>query len=281
MPSFSTMKFKLSILIVTLGSFLTYGQEDTLPKSIVWQRLNEMRYDLINGTIKNAGRIAVSPLKFGWKDWGYTGLVAGGVALAFTQDTYIQENVNGNPSGNAHWLATYVGEPFGNPYVATGLSLGTYIVGKSLNYDQVSDPALVAFQSVIITNTTTFMLKMLFHRQRPREGLEPDPNVWYGPSLEDNHLSFPSGHTATAFALASSLSTYYSDKKWVGLVLYPLAAITGWSRIYDNEHWFSDVAVGAAIGYFIGRTVAKPELYRWSVAPNPSGGMNIGFSYSF
>ena len=57
----------------------------------------------------------------------------------------------------------------------------------------------------------------------------------------------PSGHTAMAFALATSLSDEIHNR-WATVGLYGLATAVGWSRINDNRHWFTDVAAGALVG---------------------------------
>jgi hypothetical protein len=61
--------------------------------------------------------------------------------------------------------------------------------------------------------------------------------------------SFPSGHTATAFAGAEFLWQEYKDKSvWYGIAGYAVATGTGLFRIYNNRHWLTDVAAGAGIG---------------------------------
>jgi len=59
--------------------------------------------------------------------------------------------------------------------------------------------------------------------------------------------SFPSGHTVTAFALATFLVLTY-PKKWLWLVLLLLAWITAYSRVYLTHHFPIDVWVGSVIG---------------------------------
>jgi membrane-associated phospholipid phosphatase len=62
-------------------------------------------------------------------------------------------------------------------------------------------------------------------------------------------LSFPSGHTATAFVSAEFLRQEYKDvSPWIGAGGYAVAIATGYLRMYNNKHWFSDVAAGAGIG---------------------------------
>lgn len=61
--------------------------------------------------------------------------------------------------------------------------------------------------------------------------------------------SFPSGHTATAFMGAEFLWQEYKDRSvWYGIAGYAVAAGTGFFRIYNDRHWFSDVVAGAGIG---------------------------------
>lgn len=77
-----------------------------------------------------------------------------------------------------------------------------------------------------------------------------------------SYNSFPSGHTATAFAAAEWLRTeYWQRSPWIGAAGYAAAATTGVLRIYNNRHWVSDVIAGAAFG-FLSTRVAY-ELNPW------------------
>ena len=61
--------------------------------------------------------------------------------------------------------------------------------------------------------------------------------------------SFPSGHTATAFAAAEFLRREYWDASpWYGIAGYAVAATTGYLRMYNNKHWLGDVVAGAGVG---------------------------------
>lgn len=64
-----------------------------------------------------------------------------------------------------------------------------------------------------------------------------------------SYTSFPSGHTALAFAGAEFLKQEYKDlSPWYGFAGYAVATATGTLRMYNNKHWFSDVVTGAGIG---------------------------------
>ena len=64
-----------------------------------------------------------------------------------------------------------------------------------------------------------------------------------------NEFSFPSGSTATAFMGAEFLYQEYKDVSiWYGISGYLVATGTGFLRMYNNKHWFTDVVTGAGIG---------------------------------
>ena len=97
--------------------------------------------------------------------------------------------------------------------------------------------------SVIEALSLTMAMKYTFDRQRPYEKY---PDLIHPVSTEPDP-SFPSGHTAAAFSLATSLSINYP--KWY--VIAPSAVWAcgvGFSRINQGVHYPSDVLTGAAIG---------------------------------
>lgn len=73
-----------------------------------------------------------------------------------------------------------------------------------------------------------------------------------------NRLSFPSGHTATAFSSAQFLFREYQGRNfWLSISGYPIAAATGIYRILNDRHWVGDVVAGAGIG------ILSTELSYW------------------
>lgn len=116
--------------------------------------------------------------------------------------------------------------------------------------NSLKDQTIILATSATILSGTVFGLKEITHIQRPNETTKN---------------SFPSGHTAIAFAGAEFLYQEYKDKSlWYGVLGYSVATATGLLRIYNNEHWLTDVATGAGIGilstkiaYWIHPTVSK------------------------
>ena len=128
-------------------------------------------------------------------------------------------------------------------------------------------------QAMIVNGAYSGLLKYSVKRERP-DG--------------SDSLSFPSGHTSTAFSLAAVADHHYGWK--VGLPAYVLASGIGLSRIESNRHHLSDVLAGATLGLIVGRTVARVDGERpakkriVSVGPatDPHGqGVGLGVSASW
>ncbi|TAM84008.1 MAG: phosphatase PAP2 family protein [Acidobacteria bacterium] len=66
---------------------------------------------------------------------------------------------------------------------------------------------------------------------------------------------FPSGHTLAAFSIATIFAERYRRHRWVPWAAYGLATLVGFSRITGQDHFPSDVFVGAALGFTIGHFV--------------------------
>ena len=89
--------------------------------------------------------------------------------------------------------------------------------------------------------------------QRPRPFVENPAIVLMIPPPAGVY-SFPSGHTASSFAAAAAL--WKRDRRW-GTAAFLLAALIGFSRIYLQVHYPSDVIAGMALGLICGFGVQK------------------------
>lgn len=96
------------------------------------------------------------------------------------------------------------------------------------------DRTIIMATSYAILASSVFALKSITKVERP-DGTKNN--------------SFPSGHTANAFAGAEFMWQEYKDKSiWYGVAGYAVATGTGLFRMVNNRHWLTDVAAGAAIG---------------------------------
>lgn len=113
--------------------------------------------------------------------------------------------------------------------IVYGLNLAG-IQGKNTFIDR----SALYLLSNVIAQGTTFATKRVISRERP--------------DRSDNY-SFPSGHTANAFAAAEFMAQEYAEKSpWFGVIGYSFATATAVLRVYNRDHWFSDIITGAGVG---------------------------------
>lgn len=139
--------------------------------------------------------------------------------------------------------------------VATPVAL---LAAGMLRHDaKMRNTAMLAGEAAIDAEILTVALKNLTRRSSP--GAIPAAgdfsNTWLQttglPTLRGNG-SFPSGHTISAFAVATVVSRRYRNHRWVPYLAYGLAGAVGFSRVTTSAHFASDAFLGGALGYTIG-----------------------------
>ena len=173
---------------------------------------------------------------------------------------------------------------------------GLYVFGRVSKKPNVADLGWHGLESVVLATAITGVLKGTMGRARPFVSSDTNPTDFRlgGGFGNSDRQSFPSGHTTTAFAVASSITSetrrlHPVYVKFVAPVLYGGATLVGLSRMYHNKHWASDVVLGAGIGTFSGLKVvryshAHPHnfidrvILRTAVAPDGQGGVALGFN---
>jgi membrane-associated phospholipid phosphatase len=136
--------------------------------------------------------------------------------------------------------------------------LALYGAGFLRKDSRMTRTALLAGEAVADAEILTVALKPAVSRWRPTaipaNGNFADSFAEGGNRFSSAHTSFPSGHAITAFALVTVISRHYGQQhRWVPILAYGGAAAIGFSRLTLSAHYTSDVFVGAALGYSIGR----------------------------
>lgn len=124
-----------------------------------------------------------------------------------------------------------------------------WVVDGKIKKEQVLHALFAAFVAYLITA----IIKIIFPTLRPFriDGLPPLTFTIPGDA------SFPSGHSAEAFAVA--ITVWLHDKK-VGWVFLGIALVVALARVWANVHYPIDIAVGALIGALVAVAVEKIHL---------------------
>lgn len=152
-----------------------------------------------------------------------------------------------------------------------GLGFSALFVGYSYLFkdEKAIHTSRLLGQALITSTMWTRLIKLGTGRKRPSDFYNQSGTTWNGPLAQfsekmenfqpSNFDSFPSGHTATAFAIATVLATEYSDHPLVPILAYTLASTVGVTRMLEHQHWSSDVLVGSAIGYLCSRQICHQD----------------------
>ena len=167
---------------------------------------------------------------------------------------------------------------------------GAYAYSLLMGDARSKEIGLVGLESFAVSGVASLVLKMSFSREQPNVATRSG-GTFYGPfaffrqsqnsgkgwSFFD---AFPSGHTATVFAAATTIADLCSSP-WISAASYSVASMVGVSRIMEQTHWASDVFVGSIVGYYSTKLVEKlnnnPQDF--SVAP-AVGSKSLGMMLS-
>jgi hypothetical protein len=133
-----------------------------------------------------------------------------------------------------------------------------YAAGLAKHSPHARNTGLLAAEGLAGAQIVCFVMKQAAGRLKPSD-IPPDGNLrntWfqYKGGLT-NGGSFPSGHSASAFAVATVIAARYRKHRWLPLAAYGTAAFLSLTRLPDQAHFPSDLFIGAAIGYGIGHFV--------------------------
>ncbi len=187
-------------------------------------------------------------------------VLAGGASLAVrntTVDDSIEDKFDERRSLSHGWsdAAGALGNP-GTHFALAGAAYAYSVIAEDSKTYHVSK---TLFNALAINNLSTLMLKLAANTSSPN----------------GEQLAWPSGHTSSTVCVAAVLDEVYGP--WVGIPLYALSGLVAYERMDDGEHHFSDIVFGAALGYVVGKTVAKghnPEIFGGYIVPyvNPNSG---------
>lgn len=270
-PAFPwTKALRVALLGVALCSFAAVAKE---PKVLPFSAHglftgDEWRYrrdNLVGGLFARiAADLVAMPSGAPWwsaGDWGvFTGVVGSTVALSVGRPSLdvrfhhlVQYELLGGPGHFTIWNQTgdLIIWPTAGAAVLTLLIVGL-ITGDAF----ATETAILMGEAFAVAQLYHNMLKLLSGREGP--GNPASMGEYFGPAAGYKlwPAGTPSGHMASMYSMLAVLM-YSVDHPalYVGLNLFAL--VFGAALVGDNYHWLSDVTLGAAIGFCVGRWVVQ------------------------
>jgi len=142
-------------------------------------------------------------------------------------------------------------------------AFATWGIGRLAHSETTADVGLHTFEALVLTTGISEVLRGTIGRTRPREA--PEDPFLFKPGkgfTQFETRSYPSLHTAAAFATATALVGEIRVRrpeatKWAAPLLYTAAMVPGLTRIYLDQHWASDVVAGGFVGALLGSRVVS------------------------
>ncbi len=243
------------------------------------------RADLFSGLVTRifADLVAI-PSGMPW--WGapewavFGGAVGSTAALSIGRPSldvqfqgFVQNEVLGGPNHFTVWNTTGDLVIWSTTGAAT---VGLLIYGLITGHAAATETATLMIEAFAVAQLYHQMIKLLAGRAQPTR---PElGGEYFGParSLEFWPGGTPSGHMASMYALLSVLMTYF-DHPVLWVALNAFALVFGAALVGDNYHWVSDVILGGAIGFSVGRWVVhhRSTRYRYGADRQPE---RVGFT---
>lgn len=210
----------------------------------------------------------LAPDKCRWCDGSLNGLDAGARRALVWKDT--------EGAGSLSNIAVFGLAP------VSALGLSALAAWHDHRQANIPADALIISQAFLLAMDLNQMTKYLAGRARPYARFDNPSVLAKHPDPHDANLSFFSGHTTAAFALAASSGTvatlrHYRWAPWVWAQGLAIGVASGYLRIAADRHYLTDVLTGAAMGAAVG--FAIPFLHRpgrpFTVGPVAGPGLGV------
>src|SRR2546421_8751393 len=147
----------------------------------------------------------------------------------------------------------------GSTYGVVAVTGAFYFAGRATHNQRARETGVLGAEALIDSGILVTVIKEVTQRRRP--------NAVRGRSdFFDGGSSFPSGHSIEAWSLATVIANEYQHNRAVQVAAYGIASAVSISRFTGEKHYLSDILVGSAIGYGIGRYVYKAHHVKPSTA---------------
>jgi membrane-associated phospholipid phosphatase len=192
-----------------------------------------------------------------WETGAVLGIGGAAALVGHIWDDDLAQEVETNVSLNN---ALGPGHTYGAFAAQALVGVGLYTGGWFAKKDRLARTGADIMRAQVLSQIYVQAIKYTAQRERPDQS---------------DHRSFPSGHSASAFATAAVLQRQYGWK--AGVPASVLAAYVATARVHDNRHYLSDVIFGGAMGIAAERTVTlHAGRYRVTLVPGfPAGGASV------
>ncbi len=204
--------------------------------------------------VHESGLYIIRPIKWKANDWLKVGAIAAITISVMQADQNIRTTALDNPK-YSKTVPMEIGNQWGGFFLIPITSIALLTHGSISDNTTTKKIGFEIAQAALYSEAISFVSKGCIGRSRP---FTNNGSNDYSPFTFFNspHNSFPAGHVDAAFALSTVLSRN-TKSGFLKVVAYVPAGLTAISRIYQDEHWTSDVVLGGIIGFYVGTWVVN------------------------
>src|SRR2546423_893255 len=198
--------------------------------------------------LRDQRAIWTSPLRVGRGDAKWLAPLGASAAVLFATD---RRTAGEAAEGGTNPLRVRISRDIsrGGDFYTTGALAATfYLAGRASHNARARETGVLGAEALIDSGIVAEALKAVSERARP-----PVDNA--SGEFFSGGKSFPSGHAISAWSFATVVANEYRHKRFVQVSAYGLATAVSISRFTGRKHFLSDVLIGSALGYGIGRYV--------------------------
>jgi membrane-associated phospholipid phosphatase len=250
------------ILLFSVGQSPVLAKENSNEYRFNKKYLSNLRDDFV--------QVISSPKNWGKKDYLILSLFAVSTVALFAVEEEIYDWFQENRTSSSDKVSD-IASSVGNGLFIIPMLATFYTAGEIFRSKGLRKTALMCLESFITSGILVVGLKFLTGRARPYR--DEGTSTFFPFSVVNGYHSFPSGHASTAFGVASVIADQ-SGSFFIDFFAYGTAATIALSRIHNSKHWPSDVFIGSALGYFIGKKICRLNDKR------DAGKIDVGFQMS-
>lgn len=300
-PGARVTLFAALALAAILEAGPAYGQSDSRPNSppstqaadatLIRPKPDEQISfkNLPRDILRDQAFLWLRPFRLRTGDLPWAGAFLGTTAGLMVIDNNAAQGLVAHPPGRGYDFSRTVTK-LGTPLYGSAVMGTVYLVGLASKSKHAQATGILGIRAVADSMIVVESLKTATQRPRPTLARGVIPNHNADGEFFAGGNSFPSGHAAGSFALATVVAARNRQRPWLAAGAYGLAGLVSFSRVTERRHFPSDVFVGAVLGHLIGRHVAhsakldKPSVWNHlRVEPSATrlGGSGVSVTWDF
>jgi membrane-associated phospholipid phosphatase len=234
-----SLKIPICVLLLLGAASAQLGGEPDRERTPVEQ----LEIDFARNFVVDQKRIWTSPFRLERKDLLWLVPAAAITAETINHDPYLYQHIKFSTDGKTSKRFSEAG------FLAMGSAVaGSYLIGRWKGNDHLRETGVLGTQAFLNAFAVDTALRYSLRRERPFS------RVGNGDFFHKGGDSFPSTHAIGTWAMATVIAHEYPG--WLTKIgAYGLATGVSLTRVTGRQHFASDVLIGSALGYGIGKMV--------------------------